>query len=154
MPSEMRRLAMALVETRQESYRSRHALEESKTRLEAALASLEPKELHFERSWRGDAGSVALDVRFAPASRTRRFLQASSIVLTLLIASSAWAFIAPGEDRSVRFLVPLFAVLGILAFPFVVVALASQREAEEARIRRAIRRALTDEDESSGDRPR
>jgi hypothetical protein len=97
---------------------------------------------------------VDLDVRFAPAPRTRRFLQASSIVLMLLIATSAWVFIAPGEDRSVRFLVPLFAVLGILAFPFVAVALGSRREAEEARIRRAIRRALTDEDESSGDRPR
>ena len=154
MPSEMRRLAKALVETREESYRSRHALEESQARLDAALASLAPQRLRFERSWRNDAGSVALDVRFAPPPRTRRFLQASSIVLTLLIACGVWALIAPGEDRSVRFLAPLFAVLGILAFPFVVVALGSQREAEEARIRRAIRRAFTDEDESSGDRPR
>ena len=48
----------------------------------------------------------------------------------------------------------VFAVLGILAFPFVAVALGSQREAEEARVRRAIRRALKDEDEPSGDRPR
>ncbi len=154
MQSEMRRLAKALVETRQESYASRHALEESKARLDAALASLDPKEVRFERSWRGDAGSVALDVRFSPTPRTRRFLRASSIVLLLLIASAAWAFIAPGEERSARFLAPLFAVLGILAFPFVAVALGSQREAEEARIRRAIRRALTDEDEPRGDRPR
>ena len=154
MPSEMRRLAKALVETREESYVSRHALEQSKTRLEAALASLDAKALRFERSWRSDAGRVSLEVRFAPAPRTRWFLQASSVVLMLLIASSAWAFIAPGEDQSARFLLPLAAVLGILAFPFVVVALGSQREAEEARIRRAIRRALTDEDESGGGRPR
>jgi len=154
MQSEMRRLAKALVETREETFASRHALEESKARLDAALASLEPKEVRFERSWRSDAGNVALDVRFTPAPRTRRFLQASSVVLLLLIASGAWAFMTPGEDLPARFLAPLFAVLGILAFPFVAVALGSQREAEEARVRRAIRRALTDEDEPSGGRPR
>lgn len=154
MQSEMRRLARALVETREETYASRHALEVSKARLDAALASLDPKEVRFERSWRGDGGKVTLDVRFSPAPRTRRLLQASSIALLLLIASGAWAFMAPAEDRPARFLAPLFAVLGILGFPFVAVALGSQREAEEARIRRAIRRALTDEDEPSGGRPR
>jgi hypothetical protein len=153
MASEMRRMAKALVETRQESYRSRHPLEESKLRVDAALASLATKASHFERSWRDDAGSVALDVRFSPAPATRRFLQASSIALTLLVACAAWALIAPGEDRPVRFLVPLAAAFGVLAFPFVVVALGSQREAQEARIRKALARALTDEDESRADRP-
>lgn len=154
MPSEMRRVAKALVESRSESYRSRHPLDESKARLEAALARVEPDRTRFERAWTSDAEGVVLEARFVPSRRTQRFLQASSIVLTLLILSSAWALVAPGEERSARFLVPLVAVLAILAFPFVVVALGSQREAEEARIRKAIRRALTDEDESRADRSR
>jgi hypothetical protein len=153
MASEMRRMAKALVETREETYASRHTLEESKARADAVLASLGTKALRFERSWSNDRGNVTLEVRFAPASRTRRFLQASSMVLTLLVLSAAWALLAPGEDRPTRLLLPLFAALGVLAFPFVVAALGSQREAEEARIRKALRRALS-EDESGGDRPR
>jgi hypothetical protein len=144
MASEMRRMAKALVETREETYASRHSVEVSKARADAALAALVPKALRFERSWSNDNGHATLVVRFAPASRTRRFLQASSIVLTLLVLAAAWALLAPGEDRPARLLLPLVAGFAVLAFPFVVVALGSQREAEEARIGKALRRALTD----------
>lgn len=146
MASEMRRMAKALVQTREETYASRHTLEESRARADAAFAALVPRALHFELSWRNDNRNVTLVVRFAPASRTRRLLQASSIVLTLLVLCAAWALFA-GEDRPARLLLPLVAGLAVLAFPFVVVALGSQREAEEARIRKALRRALTDEAE-------
>jgi hypothetical protein len=37
--------------------------------------------------------------------------------------------------------------LAILAFPFVVVAYGSQREAEEATLRKKIRRAIVEEEE-------
>ena len=153
MASEMRRMAKALVESRSESYRSRHPLGESQARLAAALAPIEPKRTRLERAWKDDGG-IVLDAHFSPAPGTKRFLQVTSIVLALLVAAGIWAVIGPGEDRSVRFLAPLAAALGILAFPFVVVALGSQREAEEARIRKAIRRALTDEDEPGADRSR
>lgn len=154
MPSEMRRMAKALVESRSESYRSRHPLDESKARLETALTPVKPDRTRFERAWTSDAEGVVLEARFAPSKRTRRFLQASSIVLTLLVVSSAWALATPGEERSVRFLLPLVAVLGIFGFPLMVMALGSQREAEEADIRKAIRRALTDADEPRADRSR
>jgi hypothetical protein len=37
-------------------------------------------------------------------------------------------------------------MLALLAFPFVMVAYGSRREAEEANLRRAIRRAIVDEE--------
>jgi hypothetical protein len=147
MASEMRRMAKALVETREEMYASRHTLEESKARADAALAALVPKALRLERSWSNDNGNATLVARFTPASRTRRLLQASSMVLTLLVLAAVWALFGAGEDRPARLLLPLVAGLAVLAFPFVVVALGAQREAEEARIRKALRRALTDADE-------
>jgi len=148
-------MAKALVESRSESYRSRHPLDESNARLESALARIiKPDHNRFELAWKSDAEGLVLEARFAPSGRTQRLLHGISIVLTLLVLSSVWALVAPDEERSVRFLVPLLAVLGILGFPLVVMALGSQREAEEADIRKAIRRALTDADEPRADRSR
>jgi hypothetical protein len=75
-------------------------------------------------------------------------------VLVALIASSVWAVMAASEEGALAFLVPLVTMLAILAFPFAVVAMGSQREAEEARIARAIKRALMDEGESGAGRSR
>ena len=147
MRSEMRRVAKALVESRSESFASRYPLEESVARLQAALAPIHPKRMRFESTWKQEPGGVRLDARFVPASGTQRFLSASSAVLTLLIAASVWALVSPGEERTMQFLVPLLTAFGILAFPFVVVALGSQREAEEARLRKAIRKALLEAEE-------
>ena len=147
MPSELRRVAQALVELRTERFESRHSLEESIARLERALAALGLRgATQFHADWKVAHGKVQLEAQFAPARRTRQFLNAASLALTLLLASGAWALLWPGEDRSIQFLLPLAAVFAILAFPFVAAALGSRREAEEARIRSAIHKALVGED--------
>jgi len=154
MASETSRIAKALVASRRESFASRHSRADSEARVATALASIQPTRLRFESHWREDAAGLVLDASYSPAPGIKRFLQATSIVLVSLIASSVWAVARAGEEGALAFLVPLATVLGILAFPLVVVAIGSQREAEEARIARAIRRALTDEGESGGDRSR
>ena len=148
MASEMRRSAKALVEHRTESFESRHGIEESKARLAAALQRAGLTALaQFSATWRSAGERAILDAHFAPSPRTQRFLKTASILMLLLVAGSAWALASAGEERADRFLAPLVTVLAILAFPFVALALASQREAEESRIRRAIRVALLDEEE-------
>ena len=154
MASETSRIAKALVASRDETFASPHSREDSEARVAAALAPIAPKRLAFERRWREDGAGLVLDATYRPAPATRRFLQATSLALVALIASSVWAVMAATEEGALAFLVPLMTVLAILAFPLVVVAMGSQREAEEARIARAIRRALRDEDESGGGRSR
>ena len=156
MPSELRRVAKALVERRTERFESRHSRSESVARLELALAALGLKgAARFHADWKVEHGKVILEAEFAPARRTRQFLNAASLTLTLLLVAGAWALLWPQENRSVQFLLPLAAVLAILAFPFIAAALGSQREAEEARIRSAIRKALADEDDNlPAERPR
>lgn len=154
MASETSRIAKALVQSRSQSFASRHSRAESESRLAAALASIRPRRLVFEGRWREEPAGLVLDAEYRPAPGIKRFLQATSLVMVALIASSAWAIFASKEDGALAFLVPLATVLAILAFPFAVVAMGSQREAEEARIARALKRALTDESESGGDRSR
>ena len=154
MASETSRIAKALVASREESFASRRPREDSEARVAAALAPIRPKRLAFERRWRDDPAGLVLDATYRPAPGIRRFLHATSIVLVALIASSVWAVRSSTQEGVLAFLVPLMTVLAILAFPFVVVAMGSQREAEEATIARAIRRALTDEDESGAGRSR
>ena len=154
MASETSRIAKALVASREESFASPHARDASEARVAAALAPIHPKRVAFERRWRDDPAGLVLDASFRPAPAIRRFLQATSAVLVALIAASVWAVRSANEEGALAFLVPLVTVLAILGFPFVIVAIGSQREAEEARIARAIRRALTDEDESGAGRPR
>ena len=147
MASEMRRAAQALVEHRTETFESRHPLEESRSRFDAAIAALDlGGDARFDREWKTGGGKVLLEARFRPAAHVRWMLNAGSIALSLLVAASAWLIFAAGEG-ALRFLVPLFTALAILGFPLVALALSSQREARESRIRRAIRKALLDEDE-------
>ena len=58
------------------------------------------------------------------------------------------------ENAALRFLLPLVTILAVIGFPFVTLALASNREALESRVRRAIRAALVDEDEKFPPRQR
>ena len=97
--------------------------------------------------WTVEGGATRLEAHFAPSRRAQRLLLAASIALTLLVAASAWTILSPQEDAAIGFLVPLLTALAIFAFPLVAVALGSHREAEEAGIRRAIRKALLDEDD-------
>jgi hypothetical protein len=154
MASEMRRMARALVEHRAESFASRHGREESESRLESAIAAIKPRHLRFESRWNEAPSGLSLDAEFHPAVRTQRMLQASSLVLVALIAASAWALLSDQVERTLAFILALATVLWVLALPLVVAAFGAQREAEEARIRRALKRALTDEDESGAGRSR
>jgi hypothetical protein len=144
--SELKRAARALVETRTERFESRHPLEASRTRLVEALARIEPSSATiFTPAWSEHEGRAMLEARFAPPARTQRLLQVFSLGMTLAVGLSAWVIAT--EDGPVQFMLPLFTVLAVLALPFVALGLSSQRDAAEARIRRAIRIALLDEAE-------
>ncbi len=146
MASEMRRMAGLLVERRSESFESRYSREESAMRVERVTAGIAPKGMVFETSWRESPGAPILDVTFSPSPGTRRFLNIVSAVLALLLAATVWALVTPGEPPVSRVLIAVFMMLALLAFPFVMVAYGSRREAEEANLRRAIRKAIVEED--------
>jgi hypothetical protein len=147
MASEMRRTAAALVEHRRETFESRHPLEPSRARLARNLdaARVAPGERFIVR-WREEGGRAWLDAEFPPPAATLRFLRVASLAMVLLVAGSAWAMLNGEEGDALRFLLPLSTVFLVLAFPFVALALGSRREAEESRIRKAIRDALADDD--------
>jgi hypothetical protein len=144
--SEMRRTARALVETRTERFESRHGLAASQARLAESMARARPAGRSvFTPAWSEDGGRAILDATFAPPARTGQLLKGLSIGMALALGASAWAVAT--QDGATAFLLPLFTVLASLALPFVALGLGSQREAEEARIRKAIRVALLDEEE-------
>ena len=144
--SELRRAARALVEKHSERFESRHGLEESKARLAAALDRVGAStSTVFTPAWEMQEARPVLEAQFAPPGRTLRILKVLSLGMTLAVAASAWAIVS--QEGALRFLLPLFTVLATLALPFVALGLGSQRAAEEARIRRAIRIALLDEGE-------
>ena len=146
--SSMRSAAKGLVETRRERFESRHSMEESRRRLEQALPKARAtRAVRFTPSWSQQDGATVLEVELAPPAKTGRLLKALSIAMFLLVVASAWAVMSPAASGPVAFLLPLFTVLAVLGFPFLVLALASNREAEEARLRKAIRVALQDEEE-------
>ena len=144
--SEMKRAAASLVEHRTERFESAHDLAASKARLEAAL-----DRAHIARPWpfeaRWSEAPVALEIGYAPSRAAKRFLNLASLAFVFLLGGSAWALVK-SESEALRFLLPLVTVLLVLGFPFVSLALASNRGALEARVRRAIRAALQDEEES------
>ena len=144
--SEMRRIARALVERRSERVASRHPLAESKARLEAALvrARLEGAST-FTATWHAEDDRAVLEAAYAPAPRVQLALQVTSVGMVLALAASGWAIAT--QEGAIAFLIPLLTVFAILALPLVVLGLGSQRSAEEARIGKAIRVALLDEEE-------
>ncbi len=146
--SDMRRAARGLVETRSERFESLHSAEESRRRLVETLARLgTPRAVRFTQQWEMAEGRPVLVAQFAPPPGTQRFLKALSLGMALLLAASGWALFSGQASGSAAFLLPMITVLAILGFPFLVLALASNREADESRIRRAIRIALRDEQE-------
>ena len=142
--SEMRRMAKMLVESRSEAFQSRYPREESARRLAAAIAGFAPRGMAFTTAWRDEPAATFLDVSFAPSRATRVFLNTAALVLTLMLGATLWSLLAPGEAPAARVPVILATILAVLAFPFVVLAYASRREAEEATLRRKIRRALVE----------
>jgi cytochrome c biogenesis protein CcdA len=143
----MKRAARSLVERRIERFESRHGLDESRERLREALSRARIAEpWPFEARWTDAPGQVVLEATYEPSQRTRAFLMGLSLGFTALLATSVWAVTRTSEG-SLRFLMPMFTLLAVLGFPFVTLALASNRDALESRVRKAIRAALLDEDE-------
>jgi hypothetical protein len=100
----------------------------------------------FEGSWRVEGDRARLEGAFLPTSRARRFVRISSFALSTFVAASIFVYIGATDD-AVRYLVPFLTALSILGFPMAVLAMASQREAEEARITKAVRAALAGEED-------
>lgn len=146
--SDMRRAAASLVERRTERIESRHPLDESKARFAAALERAKVAAPHpFIARWHeGDAVPV-LELVYEPSPGTRRFLALSSLAFFAAIALSAW-LLATTTEGALRFLVPLATGLAVVGFPFVALALASNRDALQSRVRRAAKVALQDEEEA------
>ena len=145
--SEMRRAARALVEHRVERIESRHPLEESKARLAEALARAQLPGTHavFTPTWKTEGSLAVLEAAYAPTPRTAGRLKVLSVGVAIAVAASIWAIAT--QEGPLRFLLPLSTVFAILAAPYIALGLGSQRAAEEARIARAIRVALLDEEE-------
>jgi hypothetical protein len=144
--SELRQAARRLVETRSETFESRHAKEDSMRRLDAALAKIPQPERRFKASWSGGEGAAAtLTATFEPLASTQRYLRLLSVGMAfiVLLAALSWFF----AERAFAWMATITAVLAFLGFPFVILGMASHQDAREARIRRAIRIALEDEDE-------
>jgi hypothetical protein len=143
MPSEMRRAAKALVQSRVETFEVAGGADAARERVERTLVGLgTPRALRYAGEWSAVDGRVTYAATFAPDPRTPRILNLIAIVMLALIAGSAWAIAT--DARSLKFLFPMLAILATLAMPLVVAALAARREAEESRITRAIRGALAD----------
>jgi hypothetical protein len=142
--SEMRRAARALVERRVESFESAYDETTSRERLARALghAGLRTGPT-FRTDWREAQGKAVLDASFLPSPRTLWLLRALSLAMVAFIALTVWILMRPGEGAE-RFLLPLFAVLTVLALPFLTLGLSSARAAREARLAKAIRVALQD----------
>jgi len=148
MASEAQRAAKALVDRRIDRFESRHSLEESKSRLAAAIERARPEgRVVFTPRWSTAEGKTILDAGFDPPPRTQRTLMLTSVAMLLLIVATGWALQGPGEVEPGTWLLALFTALAILGLPFAFIAMGSNRMAEESRIVRAIRAALMDEEE-------
>jgi hypothetical protein len=146
MPSEMRRAARALVESRVETFASPSAGEPARERVERALARVgSPRAFVFAGRWSERDGQAVYEAAFDPAPGTQRFLNGLSAALMALIAASAWVLVSGSAPPAARFLLPFFTGLAIIGMPLAVIAVATRREAEESRVRRAIRGALEED---------
>lgn len=143
--SDMRRAARRLVEPRSESFASNFSVQESRRRLDAALAKLPAGERTFKASWSGGGDAAMLTATFEPSRKILRILQMLSVAMFLLVAAAlaSWFMAEP----AMAWMVTITAVLAFLGFPFVILGLASHQDARESRIQRAIRVALEDEAE-------
>jgi hypothetical protein len=152
MASEMRRAAKALVEPHPHTIKSDYPPGEASKRLDQladAIAEVSadnvvirtPKGDHFVGTWRPSDGRYVLEGVFLPPPGTQRMLKGFAIALTLLLVATAWTFLT-AQETSLKVSTSLFTLLAILAFPYVIVGLSSQRSGREAAIARALQRAL------------
>lgn len=148
--SEMRRAARGLVATREESFASPYSVAVSVRRLQPLLPGdhvgpdgvrAQRTRSNFDARW--IAGEpVQLAGTFTPTARTPRILQGLSLALTLMLAATAWAFIADDVALTLKGGLATTAIFAVLGFPIIALKLASDRGAEEQSIARAIRKAF------------
>jgi hypothetical protein len=93
-------------------------------------------------SWRETEGETRLEGQFLPPPSASRVLKLCSIVLALILALAAWAGFTQAH-AGIQVSLLIFAVLSVLMFPYAIVAIASQALASQARLKRALERALT-----------
>ena len=147
--SEMRRSAGALLGTRSESFASARDDAACHERLDEVLR--ESGKLRFTTlagAWKRTDGEAVYEATFTPSRRTTIALRAVSLGMGALFVASAALLYSGRGGAALRFLLPMCTLFAMLAVPIVVQGLASQREAEEARLTRAIRAALQGTEES------
>jgi hypothetical protein len=155
--SETRRLARALVEPEAVVMESHHSRAESIERLrEAARAftvtadgesvAIAAHHASFVGRWQGGAEDLKLVGELRPAPRNRITLTMISLTLVAigLLAAGAWVFDVPTPQR---YLMTMMFTLSVLFMPYFIVGIGSSGEADRARIRKALRVALQDEEE-------
>ena len=155
--SETRRLARSLVEAEPLALDSRHSRAESIERLRAASRSfratldgdrveIAAKDAAFAGRWEGGADDLRLVGELLPPRRNRIILTGLSIMLLAIVAVAVLAWFS-GAGSHQRWLMPIIAVLAVLFMPYFIIGMASHGESDRARIRKALRMALADEDE-------
>jgi len=155
MASEMRRAAQALVEPHPHAIKSDYPPEEASKRLDRVMdATFEvsadnivirtAKGDHFVGTWKPSEGRYILEGVFLPPPGTQRLLKGFALGLTVLLAATLWTFLT-GQETSLKVSAALFCLFAVLAFPYVIVGLSSQRSGREAAIVRAVQRALEPE---------
>ena len=146
--SEMRRAAAGLVERRRERFTSAYDLATSKRRMAEALERNRHHGIaEFTPAWHEQEGALVLEAVFDPPRRVLAMLRLASFAFLLLVAGSAWVIASADDHGALRFLLPMFTVMGVLGFPFVALGLASARSAREAQARKVIRAALGRDEE-------
>src|SRR5690348_4209878 len=145
MGSEVRRAALALMARREERFATSRPGADARERVERALAPMSFSRVSVRREWVEGPGGIELVVRLDPVPGAERGLKAVSLSMAVLLAASVWAIASPDVSRSVAFLLPMATGFAVLALPIAAAALGSQREGEEARLRKAIRTALAEE---------
>ncbi|HXS52076.1 MAG TPA: hypothetical protein VN782_06050 [Usitatibacter sp.] len=149
MASEMRRAAKALLVPRVQAFESLEGGEAAHERVRAALERAGPvRAVRFHGEWKSEGASAVYEATFAPTRHAAIVMHAASLAVAGLLVASAAVFIFGAGSRALRVLLPFCTLLGMVALPLIVQALAAQREADEARITRAIRTALQDAEES------
>ena len=155
--SETRRLARSLVEPEPITMESRYPRAESLERVrDAARAfavsvdgeavSIAAANASFAGRWDGGAGDLRLVGELRPAARYRSRLAAISLTLlaVALLAAGAWIIEAPAVQR---YSLTITFALAALFMPYLVIGMASAGDSDRARIRKALRVALQDEEE-------
>ena len=99
------------------------------------------REPMFTGTWRIHEGKTLLEGEFPPPAAARRLLKLCSIALSLVLGLAVWAFFTQ-PDTTTKVSLALLAGACVLAFPYVVLALASQWLARQAALLRALERRL------------